>query len=224
MLKINPHLCSQMVSYVPSTEDLGNIVFLWEVGPPGRGESFTFFFFFRNRFCSTGFYSFCCCLLVSSSFSTLTTLSLLATASAAACPAGLWIFRAVHTCPCCCWLPLSHPFLSTVTTATLLLSNTGQPTLPILLPLWWAGKHLPSSTISSLRRYSPIQIYAPRFRTPRSRIVQGTECNLMLSLHYFVPLKNKLSLSLGGHFSLRFSNMSNTSPHAKTPCHLISAF
>lgn len=46
MLKINPHLCSQMVSYVPSTEDLGNIVFLWEVGPPGRGESFTFCFFF----------------------------------------------------------------------------------------------------------------------------------------------------------------------------------
>ena len=44
MLKINPHLCSQMVSYVPSTEDLGNIIFLWEVGPPGRGESFTFFF------------------------------------------------------------------------------------------------------------------------------------------------------------------------------------
>ena len=43
MLKINPHLCSQMVSYVPSTEDLGNIIFLWEVEPPGRGESFTFF-------------------------------------------------------------------------------------------------------------------------------------------------------------------------------------
>lgn len=43
MLKINPHLCSQMVSYVLSTEDLDNIIFLWEVGPPGRGESFTFF-------------------------------------------------------------------------------------------------------------------------------------------------------------------------------------
>lgn len=85
MLKINPHLCSQMVSYVPSTEDLGNIIFLWEVGPPGRGESFTFFF--RNSFCSTTFHSLCD-LLASSSFSALTTLSLLATASAAACPAG----------------------------------------------------------------------------------------------------------------------------------------
>lgn len=187
MLKINPHLCSQMVSYVPSTEDLGNIVFMWEVGPPGRGESWEFHFFFWNRFCSTGFHSLCCCLLVSGSFSALTTLSLLATASAAACPAGQWIFRAVHTCPCYCWLPLSHPLLFTVTTATLLLSNTGQPTPPILLPLWWAGKHLPASTISPLRRYSPIQIYAPRFRTPRSRSVQDTECSLMLNLHYFFP-------------------------------------
>lgn len=43
MLKINPHLCSQMVSYVPLTEDLGNIIFLWEVGPPGRGEFHIFF-------------------------------------------------------------------------------------------------------------------------------------------------------------------------------------
>ena len=220
MLKINPHLCSQMVSYVPSTEDLGNIIFLWEVEPPGRGE---FHIFFRNRFPSTGFHSLCC-LLVSGSFSALTILSLLATTSAAACPAGLWIFRAVHTCPCCCWLPSSHPLLSTVTTATLLLNNTGQPTPPILLPLWWAGKHLPSSTISSQRRCSTIQICVPRFRTPRSRTVQDTECSLMLILHYFVPLRKKLSLSLGGHFSLRFSNMSNTSPHVKAPCHLISGF
>ena len=43
----------------------------------------------KNSYTFEGFYSFCCCLLVSSSFSTLTTLSLLATASAAACPAGL---------------------------------------------------------------------------------------------------------------------------------------